>query len=176
MNIPEGMPSLAHGAHNPDEGKACVMEYVALLAGEVWTDSPECTNVLIASLARATNDAVPDKDRNTILVPLIPRLLAANINDAKTYIVLDRTFREHVGSQAVAHTQDYCRWWHQMTEEASPAMILTYGGDAHGNPMPWADRLSALLAVLDKYEEMHGKPEPVAAERHTAVIERLTRV
>lgn len=34
MNIPttpDGMPSLASGAHDPHEGQACVMEYVSMI-------------------------------------------------------------------------------------------------------------------------------------------------
>jgi len=72
-NIPEGVPTLSAGAHSPSEGKACVMEYVALLAGESWTDAPTCTHPALARAAQVVNDRLPDSERHR-LVPLIGRL------------------------------------------------------------------------------------------------------
>lgn len=73
MTVPEFLPSLAAGAHDADEGEACVMEYVALLAGEPWSDRPECTHPLLAHEARMANDLLSDADRPR-LVPLVGRL------------------------------------------------------------------------------------------------------
>ncbi len=70
---PHFLPSLSAGAHDPATGEACVMEYVSLLAGEPWTDRPECTHPLLAHEARTTNDLLTDRDRPR-LVPLIGRL------------------------------------------------------------------------------------------------------
>lgn len=71
--IPDSLPSLAHGAHDAEAGEACVMEYVSLLAGEEWSDRPECTHPILAHEARTTNDLLLDHDRQR-LVPLIGRL------------------------------------------------------------------------------------------------------
>ncbi len=73
INVPESLPSLSAGAHDAEHGEACVMEYVSLLAGEEWSDRPECTHPLLAHEARMTNDLLRDSDR-TRLVPLIGRL------------------------------------------------------------------------------------------------------
>ena len=73
MTAPDGLPTLASGKHNPDDGEACVMEYVALLAGETWTDSPACTHPVLAAAARSVNDQMDDGERH-LLVPLIGRL------------------------------------------------------------------------------------------------------
>lgn len=72
--IPDYMPVLSEGAHdNPSEG-GCVMEYVSLLAGEEWSDTPACTHPVLAKVAQAVNDRLDDSERHR-LVPLIPRLL-----------------------------------------------------------------------------------------------------
>jgi len=73
MNVPEALPTLSAGSHDADHGEACVMEYVALLAGEAWSDRPECTHPMLAHEARTTNDLLRDGDRPR-LVPLIGRL------------------------------------------------------------------------------------------------------
>jgi hypothetical protein len=73
MHVPDTLPSLSAGSHNADQGEACVMEYVSLLAGEEWSDRPECTHPLLAHEARTTNDLLREGDR-TKLVPLIGRL------------------------------------------------------------------------------------------------------
>ena len=73
MNTPDSLPTLSAGAHDADTGRACVMEYVSLLAGEQWSDRPECTHPILAHEARVANDLLIDTDRPR-LVPLIGRL------------------------------------------------------------------------------------------------------
>lgn len=75
--IPDGLPTLSAGAHKPGSGKACVMEYVSLLAGEEWTDTPKCTNPVLARAAQRVNDALDDSERHR-LVPLIGRLFGTD--------------------------------------------------------------------------------------------------
>ncbi len=73
MQIPDSLPTLSAGSHDAEHGEACVMEYVSLLAGEEWSDRPECTHPLLAHEARTTNDLLRESDRAR-LVPLIGRL------------------------------------------------------------------------------------------------------
>jgi hypothetical protein len=73
MPTPDFLPTLSAGSHDAEHGEACVMEYVSLLAGEEWSDRPECTHPLLAHEARTTNDLLRDSDRPR-LVPLIGRL------------------------------------------------------------------------------------------------------
>jgi hypothetical protein len=76
-NIPDGLPTLTKGWHTPDQGEACVMEYVSILAGEEFSDSPHCTNWILAAAAREINDHLNDEDRH-VLVPLIGRLFGTS--------------------------------------------------------------------------------------------------
>jgi hypothetical protein len=73
MPTPDFLPTLSAGSHDAEHGEACVMEYVSLLAGEEWSDRPDCTHPLLAHEARTTNDLLRDSDRSR-LVPLIGRL------------------------------------------------------------------------------------------------------
>ena len=73
MSAPDFLPTLSSGSHDAEQGEACVMEYVSLLAGEEWSDRPECTHPLLAHEARTANDLLRDGDRSR-LVPLIGRL------------------------------------------------------------------------------------------------------
>lgn len=72
LNIPDGMPSLAAGRHTPQDGKACVMEMVSVLAGEEWSDAPRCVHPILRTLAIRVNDSIDDSQRH-VLVPLIGR-------------------------------------------------------------------------------------------------------
>lgn len=75
--IPNGLPTLASGGHLPDDGKACVMEYVSFLKGEVWSDSPACVSPAIAGMMRGLNDTIYADDlRSSLLVPLIGKVMA----------------------------------------------------------------------------------------------------
>jgi hypothetical protein len=73
MPTPDFLPTLSAGSHDAEHGEACVMEYVSLLAGEEWSDRPDCTHPVLAHEARTTNDLLRDSDRSR-LVPLIGRL------------------------------------------------------------------------------------------------------
>jgi hypothetical protein len=73
MPSPDFLPTLSAGSHDAEHGEACVMEYVSLLAGEEWSDRPDCTHPVLAHEARTTNDLLRDSDRSR-LVPLIGRL------------------------------------------------------------------------------------------------------
>ena len=72
--IPEGMPTLDRGSHSPGTGKACVMEYVSMIAGEPWTDQPKCVHPALAAACRSINDVVEDEAR-PFLLRLIPRVM-----------------------------------------------------------------------------------------------------
>ena len=72
-----GFVSLKSGNTRPNEdGKACVMEAVAYVAGEPWSDHPACTCPIITAFMVSWNDALPtDADRSRLLLPLIPHLV-----------------------------------------------------------------------------------------------------
>ena len=74
---PEDFTTLSVGGHTAGDGKACLMEYVSLLAGEAWSDNPTCTHPVLANMARNVNDLMGDENRH-LLVPLIGRLLGTS--------------------------------------------------------------------------------------------------
>jgi hypothetical protein len=65
---------LYSGAHSPDS-KMCVMEAVAFVAGESWSDHPECACPVISTFLRSWNDVLSDEDRTRLLRPLVPKLV-----------------------------------------------------------------------------------------------------
>ena len=102
MNVPDFLPVLSAGPHDsPSEG-ACVMEYVSLLAGEKWSDTPACTYFPLARVAQFVNDRLPDSERHR-LVPLIGRLFGTTlpVNDSVFALRVARTV-EHLNVSAKA--------------------------------------------------------------------------
>ena len=73
--------TLYKGKHNPN-GKMCVMEAVAYIAREPWSDSPTCVSPVIARFARTWNDDLPDDLRDEYLKPLIPTFVGTVGGDA----------------------------------------------------------------------------------------------
>jgi hypothetical protein len=81
--VPDVMPVLSRGSHrNPRRG-ACFMEMASYLAGERWSDHPECTHPLLAAVARNVNDWTSDAGRPQ-LVPLIPAVVGLTTDDPRT--------------------------------------------------------------------------------------------
>jgi hypothetical protein len=72
--IPNGVPQLSRGKHRSAKTGACFMEFASYLAGEPWSDSPQCTDPLLAHVARGVNDLLPDARRGEI-APEIPRVI-----------------------------------------------------------------------------------------------------
>lgn len=73
------------------------MEYVSLLAGEEWSDRPECTHDLLAHEARTVNDLLRDGDRSR-LVPLIGRLFGTTDDSPELRARLRLTQARQVGA------------------------------------------------------------------------------
>lgn len=85
--------TLAQGSHYDLAKGACVMEAVAYVAGEPWSDHPQCVCPVIAAFCRSWNDALPDDERNALLKPLIPRLVGTRstkeIEDRRALMAAD---------------------------------------------------------------------------------------
>jgi hypothetical protein len=79
--LPDGLPVLAAGVHLAPEDGVCLMEYVSVLAGEPFGDSPRCTDGALAGLARLVNDEVSDEGRR-LLAPLAADLTILGRTDA----------------------------------------------------------------------------------------------
>jgi hypothetical protein len=72
--IPEGVPQLSPGRHRSAKTGACFMEFASYLAGEPWSDAPQCTDPVLAHLARGVNDRLSDTRRGEI-VGDVPRVI-----------------------------------------------------------------------------------------------------
>lgn len=59
------------------------MEYASFLAGERWSDHPQCTHPLLASVARQVNDHTSDAARSR-LARFIPSVVGLNGDDPAT--------------------------------------------------------------------------------------------
>jgi hypothetical protein len=70
------MPVLRPGKHLRARSGACLMEYVSVLAGGSFGDSPKCTDPTLAAIARAVNDYSTDETRQR-LAPLASDLASA---------------------------------------------------------------------------------------------------
>jgi hypothetical protein len=75
INTLDNIPPLSSGAHDDLAAGACVMEAVSYIAGEPWSDHPQCVCPVIAAFCRTWNDNLPDDQRDALLRPLIPLLI-----------------------------------------------------------------------------------------------------
>lgn len=79
----------------------CIMEAVALFAGEPWSDGPECASPMISAFLRKWNDALSDDDRDRLLPASlwVPRLVGSCGDTAtewrRSYLALDWLIRTY---------------------------------------------------------------------------------
>jgi hypothetical protein len=86
-NVPALMPRLSPGAHRSPRRGACFMEFASYLAGERWSDHPDCTDPVLAALARGVNDNLSDARRDGI-VHDIPRVIGLRGDDSVVGLVV----------------------------------------------------------------------------------------
>src|SRR5215470_3898923 len=93
----EGL-SLKVGAHNPNT-TFCVMEAVAFVAGEPWSDAPECACPIISAFLRSWNDSLPtDQERDRLLKPLIVKIIGTRnkaLEEMRSLMAADWLVRVH---------------------------------------------------------------------------------
>ena len=118
----EGLP-LFRGAHSPDS-TFCVMEAVAYVAGEPWSDSPECVSPVISTFLRSWNDSLDD-DARQMLKPLIPKV---------------------IGTHTTSAAEDKRAWmatdW--LARECAPAFLRLAGLTGHAETL---EQLAALTTI-----------------------------
>jgi hypothetical protein len=73
---------LESGGHDLDDGAMCTMEAVAFIAGEPWSDHPQCASPVISVFLRSWNDGSGDEQRQE-LKRYIPRLVNSRGTDAQ---------------------------------------------------------------------------------------------
>ena len=90
--------ALKSGAHSDPDAGMCVMEAVAFIAGEPFSDHPQCASPIIGAFLRSWNDSLPDADRQQ-LKQYIPRLVGTRstpeVEDARGWMCLDWLVRTY---------------------------------------------------------------------------------
>jgi hypothetical protein len=148
MNVPDFLPVLSHGSHGyPTEG-ACVMEMVSFLAGERFSDDPECVNYIIKAQAISINDLVSDDNRNQIAL-MIPRFM--NTQDLNDNLEFTKEAREARVAFLEAHELD-------CTDTVAQAVRKAFAndeGDMRRTNQEYdqigIDWLNVLLDIADKH-------------------------
>ena len=86
---------LASGAHDNPESGMCVMEAVAFVAGEPFSDHPKCACPTLGAFLRSWNDSLDEATRQK-LKPYIPRLVGTNDGNSerRTWMCVDWLSRE----------------------------------------------------------------------------------
>jgi hypothetical protein len=90
--------TLEQGKHDPN-GTFCVMEAVAWIANERWSDAPECVSPVIAAFARNWNDSLNVEDRNRLLKPLVVEMIGTRTTpedeETRAWMATDWLARVH---------------------------------------------------------------------------------
>jgi hypothetical protein len=89
--------ALSSGSHAEFERGMCVMEAVSYVAGEPWSDAPQCACPVITAFMVSWNDSLPsDAERERLLKPFIPLLVGTRnpaAEERRSYMALDWLIR-----------------------------------------------------------------------------------
>jgi hypothetical protein len=159
--VPDGLPTLAAGGHRETEGKACVMEYVSVVTGNAWSDTPPCTAQPIALMAQCVNDFQPDADRQK-LVPFIDRLASAKEWDDDTARAMYELCVEKYPSASLKWREDsIAMLWGTAEDLMERRWELDFPNNDMKQVVHHPERgIEFLEAVLTLHESLHPKTEP----------------
>jgi hypothetical protein len=87
--VPDMVPVLSPGKHRHPGKGACFMEMASWLAGEKWSDHPQCTDPVLAELAREVNDHL-DAEHRARIVPMIPDVIGTTSSDPRLPLQISR--------------------------------------------------------------------------------------
>ena len=89
--------TLKAGSHDSLDDGACFLEAVSYVAGERWSDHPECVCPTLAAFGRSWNDSLDDDARNRLLKPFILRFVGtrstADVENARAFLATDWVVR-----------------------------------------------------------------------------------
>jgi hypothetical protein len=177
--IPENLPVISGGKHSSPEEGACVMEYISLLAGEEWTDYPECTHRSLAVLAQRANDALPQSRRHEMF-SRVNRLFgtgaigveetdkAVSVAIARFYAANAAAYAAAYAANAAAYAAAYAAYAVAAVANAAYAAYAAANAAAYaavgGGADPADVYLDLLDRALDEYDRITGRgaPEDVA--------------
>jgi hypothetical protein len=94
--------TLNHGSHNSPEQGHCLLEVVALFAGEKFGDKPECVDFVLASFGRSWNDGMRSDAERAQLKQYITRLPGTNkgpaLSQKRGWMAMDWLIRVHTAA------------------------------------------------------------------------------
>lgn len=133
---PDYMPVLSGGPHASPRSGGCFMEVASYLAGERWSDSPECTDVALAGLCRRANDILPN-DRRQEIAHLIPDVIGTDQGSKVREEFLEWLGENFEGS---------------VLQEGS----LTHVSSLWMHNLSYDDLINALTRIITKFREIAG--------------------
>jgi len=100
VNIDLNTVRFGTGAHDATAAPTgdrdlCIMEAVAFVAGESWSDAPTCASPVISAFLRSWQDALSDDDRDRLLPAAVwvPRLVGSRgdavTEERRSYLAVD---------------------------------------------------------------------------------------
>jgi hypothetical protein len=171
---PDFMPVLSAGSHkSPAEG-ACVMEYISFLAGEEFSEFPQCTARPLARMAQIFNDSLPD-DRRHEMLEYITRLMGSYSSNKHHYVLIAQWCASEAKKSAASSEANAATTW-----AANAATAATWAANA---ATAWAANAATAAAanaataawatvevrvaasekffndLLDKWDEITGRTE-----------------
>lgn len=132
----------------------CIMEAVAFVAGEPWSDAPDCASPVIAAFLRNWNDTLSDEDRDRLLPAAVwvPRLVGSIGNEEvelrRSYLALDWIVR--------VYTPAYLELVPSLCDHAGPIRNLPEVMDAASALQSRATVANARAAALDAARAVTG--------------------
>jgi hypothetical protein len=89
--------SLAHGKHTKRADGMCLLEAASWIAGERFSDHPDCVDPVIAAFGRSWNDQLAQEDRDRLLKPILPKLIGTRstpaVQDVRAFMAADWAVR-----------------------------------------------------------------------------------
>ena len=134
---------LSRGKHKPN-GRMCLLEAVAYVAGEPWGDNPACVSPVLAAFGRGWNDGMRSNAERASLLQYIPLLVGTRasleVERKRAYMALEWLVRRHTAAWLrAAGLDDHATALEGLAQVDTPAALIAINaawdatGDANGD-------------------------------------------
>lgn len=176
------------GAHDELSGRMCVMEAVAFVAGEPWSDKPECVCPVIAAFLRSWGEGIKnDAERTRLLAPLIPKVIntrsTPEVERARVILCIDWLCRDFLPAwlEMVPALRPHADALRAFTPVQSwddlDAIHVPLRGTQQSSAAAWYAALAAALAAaMDAVRDTLKPTQEKLQQSAIALVERMIAV
>ena len=154
---------LTRGKHDSPRSGACVMEVASMLAGEPFSDRPECVCPVVGAFLRACNDSIDDDRRHyAYAAEVVGSRACSSVEQARVDRLNEWTEQRRRSSRPGRLLPNWLRAialypaWGEVAGSVAARSIRRHNDETHAAVLALLDELLAIGSGVDRRLDIHA--------------------